>query len=369
MAILREEWLRSSETFIRDHAATLRRWTPVTGAYLRLPQPLSEPDCFVLTGNRAAEAAYRYGPKRPWHGRLARALADRDVNLMHVHFGVDALALLPVHALLGVPLVVTFHGYDASAVDAPVLRDYFARIGEVFAAAHRLIAVSDFVAAQLRGLGAPPEKISTRFNGVVLERFSAERAPAHVPSVLFVGRLVEKKGVTDLLEAAALLEDRGRGVRIDIVGDGPLARSLRQVVDRRGLDVRFHAFATHDAIAQLMRRSTVVCIPSRRAPDGDSEGLPTVAVEAAASGVAVVATRHAGMAEIVVDGETGLLSPEGDPEGLAKNLDRVLLDGELAAALGAAGRRRATELFDIRRQVAGLEQLYDEVVANATLTP
>ena len=368
VAVLRREWLRPSETFVRDHVAALQRWTPVTGAYLRVPRTVSEPDCRVATGSRPAEFAWRYGPRRPWQRRLARQLAEREVAAMHVHFGVDALDLLPVRELLGVPLVVTFHGYDASATGRANMRDYFARIGEVFAAADRLVAVSDFVAGRLRELAAPGEKIRTVVNGVDVERFAGTRLPpgaAEPPSVLFVGRLVEKKGVADLLDAAASLPAPSRA-RIDVVGDGPLAEPLARTAAARGLDVRFHAFAGHDAIAAMMRRATLVCVPSRQAADGDSEGLPTVAVEAAAAGVPVVATRHAGLPEIVVDGETGLLAPEGDVAGLAAQMERVLGDPALAAALGAAARRRATARFDIRRQARVLEQLYDEAVAEHT---
>lgn len=364
VAVLRREWLRPSETFVRDHVAALGRWTPVTGAYLQVPGTVDVPDCRVAVGHRPAEFAWRYGPRQPWARRLARLLSERGVAALHAHFGVDALALLPVRELLDVPLVVTFHGYDASATGRANLRRYFARIGEVFAAADRIVAVSGFVAERLRDLGAPAGRIRTVVNGVDVRRFAGERVPpgpAEAPSVLFVGRLVEKKGVADLLDAVAALEPPARP-RIDVVGDGPLAGPLRRTAAERGLDVRFHSFAGHDDVVAMMRRCTLVCVPSRRAADGDSEGLPTVAVEAAAAGVPVVATRHAGLPEIVVDGGTGLLVPEADPGGLAAALQRLLADPGVAAAFGAAARRRAVERFDIRRQAAVLEGLYDEVV-------
>jgi colanic acid/amylovoran biosynthesis glycosyltransferase len=374
VAVLRREWLRPSETFVRDHAANLTRWAPVTGAFLRVPAPLTEPDCTVATLRPVTEIAYRYGPRRPWSAALSRRLAARGTRLMHVHFGPDALDLLDVRARLDVPLFVTFHGYDVSATRSPVMREYFAHVAEVFAAAHTLIAVSGFVADRLRELGAPPDKIQTHVNGIGLARFTGparpdgtdasdrrDRPDSADASVLFVGRLVEKKGLGDLLSALARPELRG--TRVDVVGDGELGPQLRRRAQELGLEVTFHDQASHERVAELMRRARLVCIPSRTAADGDSEGLPTVAVEAAATGVPIVATRHAGMPEIVVDGVNGLLSPEGDVAALAANLARLLEYPELARRYGQAGREIARTRFDMRTQVARLEALYDSAVA------
>jgi colanic acid/amylovoran biosynthesis glycosyltransferase len=107
-----------------------------------------------------------------------------------------------------------------------------------------------------------------------------------------------------------------------------------------------------------MAESRVFAAPSKTAPDGDSEGLPTTIVEAAGLGLPVVATRHSGIPEAVVDGETGLLGAEGDRAALAANLRRLLADDALRTQLGAAARKHAEASFDVRRQAGRLEELY-----------
>jgi glycosyltransferase involved in cell wall biosynthesis len=362
VALLRQYWLPKSETFIRDQVQLLSSWSPVTGGYLRLPEPLIEPDAYAISSKRFGWRILETAPRSLLANRLAKKLARRAPSLMHVHFGNDALDLLPVHERLDVPLFVTFHGFDATATRDPLLANYFDRIGDVFERATKLLAVSDFIAGRLVELGAPPAKVVTRYNGIPLgPRTAAPRdgVTDESASVLFVGRLVEKKGVADLLAAVAALPPDLRSTAVDVVGDGPLRSQLEVQARELGVNARFHDFVTHERIRVMMARASVVAVPSREASDGDCEGLPTVAVEASSVATPVVATRHAGLPEIVLDEETGLLSDEGDIQALSTNLARILSDAGLRTRLGRAGADRVRAAFDMHDQVAALERLYD----------
>jgi glycosyltransferase involved in cell wall biosynthesis len=187
--------------------------------------------------------------------------------------------------------------------------------------------------------------------------------------LVFVGRLVDKKGVSDLLAALSLLAERGLRPRLAIVGDGPLRQALEEIATSRGLAVEFLGHLAPDAVAQIMRESRVFAAPSRTAPSGDAEGFGMVYLEAALAGIPAVAYRHGGVPEAIVEGATGILADEGDIEGLATAIETLLADAATRAAMGSAAEARVRAEFDIDSRTEQLVELYDEVVrASAQLT-
>jgi glycosyltransferase involved in cell wall biosynthesis len=176
---------------------------------------------------------------------------------------------------------------------------------------------------------------------------------------LFVGRLVEKKGCEYLIESMSLLERDGISVTAVLIGDGPLRPDLERLASEAGANVQFKGFLPIDEVRRWMNRAAVVAVPSVTAANGDSEGLPTVILEAQAMGAAVVATRHSGNPEGVAEGSTAILVPERDAAALAAALRVFLSEPEKARAFGENGRRFVAENFEIGRQVAGLEDIYE----------
>ena len=215
------------------------------------------------------------------------------------------------------------------------------------------VCVSEFVRDRLLGRGFPPEKLEVIHQGVELDAAQAAE-PAGDPYVLFVGRFVEKKGVSDLIAVMRLLESRGTGARLVLIGDGPLAGALRD--EARGLQrVEFLGWLPNAAVRSWMRGALALCVPSVTGREGDSEGLPTVIFEAMAEGVPVVGSDHAGIAEAVEHGTTGLIVPEGDPPALADALASLITRPELRGRLGTAARAVAAERFSALRQSRLLE--------------
>ena len=216
--------------------------------------------------------------------------------------------------------------------------------------------VSEANRAYLSGiLGAEAARVVVVPNSVDERRF-APVDQRDGDRVVTVGRLIEKKGIGDLVAACARLHDQGQGVRLEVIGDGPLRPHLEQAAAASGLDVAFLGALPHEEILARVAGATIFCLPCVVAGTGDRDGLPTAVLEAMVLGVPVVTTAVNGLADAVVDGESGLTVPERDPIALAAALARLLGDPALADRLGANGRRRVEEHFALHRSVALLRR-------------
>ena len=256
-------------------------------------------------------------------------------DLVHAHWwfpgGASAAAAVAPSPL---PLVTTSHGSDVRLVDAmPGGRRMLAAVVRRSA---RFTAVSTWLAEQIRAAVPGSEPIVAPMPANV-ELF-APSPDARRDRLLFVGRLNTQKGLAFLLQALAKTK---RPVPLDVVAEGPDATELRALADGLGLGARVSWLGNRPAaeLAALYQRAAAVVMPSV------GEGLGMVAVEAQLTETPVVAFASGGLTDVVVDGRTGLLVPPGDVPALTAALDRVLADGRLASALGAAGRTAALERF------------------------
>jgi len=372
VAMFRADLLPASETFIRGQGLAVRRHEVVFAGVRRLADGLELPPARVVIGegrSRWRRAVLRRLVREDPDARLVAACRGRGVALVHAHFGPDGVRALGLADGLGVPLVVTYWGFDATLTDPAMraaggpLEEYVRRRGELWERASRILAVSQAIADHVVRQGAPPAKIRVLHTAV--QPAAAAPVTPREPVVLFVGRHVEKKGLDDLIAAMARVDAEVPGARLLVLGDGPLRLGLEDVARRTLRGVHFAGWRDPAGVAEAMAGARVLCVPSRRATNGDSEGLPTVVLEAMAAGLPVVGTRHSGIPEAVTDGESGLLVPEGDVEGLSRALVAVLRDEDLARRLGARGRDQALQRFDVSRQAAQLECHYDEVLGLA----
>jgi glycosyltransferase involved in cell wall biosynthesis len=178
--------------------------------------------------------------------------------------------------------------------------------------------------------------------------------------ILAVGRLVEKKGFGDLIEACGILERQGRRFGCRIVGAGALAADLQGRIHRWGLADRVELVGPRpqNEVIEEMRNAAVLAVPCIVGQDGDRDGLPNVIQEAFALGTPVVSTDVTGIPEVVRDGETGLQIPQRDPQALAHALERLLLDPALRVRLARGARRLIEAEFDIRRNSARRRALF-----------
>jgi glycosyltransferase involved in cell wall biosynthesis len=357
VGIWRSAMLGGSETFVRNQGDALTRWRPTYLGATRVASALARDTDLIAYPSEADRTAFlrlRLTGRSP---RLRRMLAGLD--LIHAHFGGDGWLISGEATRLGLPLVVTVHGHDVTRQPASGgahgLR-YRRNLRTVFARAAVIIAVSDVIKSKAIGWGADPAKVRVHYTGVPIP------PPATRPKrwdVAFVGRFVEKKGTDDLVAALASLGSASP--RAVFVGDGPLLPAIRAYAEKLRVKADFLGSRPPADVHRVLLESRMLAAPSRTAADGDTEGLPTTVLEAAALGLPVVATRHSGIPEAVTDGETGLLSAEGDRPALAANLARLLADDSLCERLGKQARTLMESTFDLVKQTGRLEDLYDEV--------
>ena len=368
MAVYRNRLILASETYIRTQGEALSRYSSYYVGMRRVPRGLELPSerVFVLNrggmAGRARELAYQVLGVSP---RLVTAVHAVRPALLHAHLGVDGAAALPLARQLGVPLVVTFHGFDATATDEATrergrrYRVYLRRREALKREARLFIAVSQFTRARLLDRGYPENKIVVHYIGVDTELFRPDPAVAREPVVLFVGRLIEKKGVEHLIAAMREVQARVPGADLVIAGNGALRPELERRARETGVRARFLGVIQPEEVRAWMNRARALCVPSVTAANGDAEGLPIVALEAMAMGLPIVGSASAGIPEAVSHGTNGFLAAEGDDRALASHLHALLTNTPLWERMSRATLQLVRERFDLRTQTAALEELYD----------
>jgi glycosyltransferase involved in cell wall biosynthesis len=347
----------SESTFIRAHMQRLpARVTVLAGLE---PPPLSEDDLPVAASKRdrilraAGRRLLRRDFAKATDAAIARHLLRERVTAVLAEYGPTGARLLSACRLARIPLIVHFHGYDASV--RKVVEGH-GRYAKLFAGAAAVIAVSRDMEARLLALGAPPERLHYIPYGVDTALFAAGD-PAHAPPVFVsVGRFVEKKSPELTLVAFRKVRDEVPEARLVMIGDGPLLGPAQRLARALALDeaVTFRGAEPPSVVAAALAGSRAFVQHSVTALDGDEEGTPLSVIEASAAGLPVVATRHAGIKDVVVEGVTGYLVAEGDVDAMAGHMIRLAREPELAAGLGRAGRARAGEHFSIERRIGEL---------------
>jgi glycosyltransferase involved in cell wall biosynthesis len=294
-------------------------------------------------------------------------MRDLQPKIVHGHFGPDACEAIPLAAVLQVPLIVTFHGFDATLTDFALRhtrpgRRYLRRRETLKRAAGKFIAVSNFIAEKLVGQGFPREKIQVHYIGADTTDFQSDPILAREKTVLFVGRLVEKKGCEYLIRAMELVQKEMPDVELVIVGDGPLRDSLERLAKSRLRRFTFTGTQPAKSVRDRMNRAAVLCTPSIVAASGDAEGFGMVFIEAQSSGLPVVSFASGGIPEAVRHGESGYLAPEKDWRALSEYIAKLLVDGDLWARFSHAGRSLVERVFDVNLQTAKLERIYEETI-------
>jgi len=364
VAVWKRAWLPPSETFIRNQIDALQDWRALPFGVSRLESILSRESDAILFGDsiwdKIALARFRVTGRSP---RVERFLRANDVSVVHAHFGSEAVSIWRQCRHLGIPLVVTLHGHDITAgPKTPGFEGwrYRRRLRRMFAYASAIVAVSEFIRGQALLYGAPASKTVVRYIGIPT-RDQRVRDAEPKWDIAFVGRLSEKKGVSDLLQALVLLGEMGRAARVVIVGSGPLKPELRAFSKAHRLNVEFLGHQNSAGVRSVLAASRFFVAPSQLAPSGDAEGFGLVFLEAALAGLAVVAYRHGGVPEAVADGTTGLLCEEKNVDSLAEAIALFLSDVQRTEHFGTAGSQRVLDHFDVTSRTAELEQIYTSV--------
>jgi colanic acid/amylovoran biosynthesis glycosyltransferase len=360
-------YLGLSETFIYDQITRHIEYKPIV-----LTNRTQNLGLFPFPDIRISPQPYgiEWAFDRAWFHTMGDSLKfewimrRESVSIMHAHYGTHGIYACSIKKRVNIPLITSFYGFDASRIlkQDPRAYNILFKEGDLF------LAVSEFLRQRLIGAGCPKEKVLVQLTGIDLKRFPYKlREPPHDGKIrlLHVGRLVEKKGLIVLINALPKVLEEHPNISLTVIGEGPEREKIEAQANQLGVGKHVQLLGAQNRvrIIQELLDSHIFVLPSLTAQDGDTEGLPTVILEAQATGMPIVATHHAGIPEEVVEGETGELAKEGDVDDLCTKLVYLLDRPEIWGKYGNAGRQHIEKNFDITRQVARLEDIYDGLLS------
>ena len=302
-----------------------------------------------------------------------KVLKKTQVVLLHSHFGNRGFFDLKLKQKLNIPQVTTFYGHDVSMLAQE--ERWKRRFKILFQQCDLICAEGNYMKKSLLELGCPDSKVRVQHLGIDCDEIPfILRKPAdrHKIKILIAGTFREKKGITYALEAFAKLTSKYKNIEATLVGDA--GRSQREIDYKREIittittrniadKVTCLGFLPYPAFIEEAKNNHIFLSPSIHPSDGETEGgAPVALIEMSAYGMPIVSTFHCDIPEVVIDGKSGFLVQEKDSDGLAERLEYLITHPELWEAMGRAGRKHIEEEFNIVKQVAKLEALYDSVL-------
>jgi len=287
---------------------------------------------------------------------LRRRCRQLGVHHVHAHFaGMAARAAYWLHRISDCSYSITAHANDF--MDASKQR----YLSEIFKHALFIVTETDFSVEYIeKRFPETVGKVHRVYNGIHTSEFVSRKSALSPPRILSVGRCVEKKGYFDLIEACKQLQDLD--FSCDLVGSGPLEDEMRRAISKNRLDkkVRVAGSKSCEEIRHMLEESTLFVLACRTEKEGGSDNLPTVILEAMSASRPVVSTRIAGIPEMIVDGKTGYLVSEQNPEALAEAMRRVMTQPAHAEEMGRCGNERVHALFDTKVTIPHLIQIFEK---------
>jgi len=367
-----DRYLPASQSFVAQQAKALTRYQPEVLAGRLVDSPSRAIGNFPvhdISGSYAMRA-----------GELAVKLvrlpvpsafpAVRQAALVHAHFGKNGYVIGPLAMAAGKPLVTTFHGFDATfggkASDAGGFNQarFFGHGRREMAGWNSWnIAVSDFIANRLKTLGFAGDRVFRHYIGIDTKLFHQRTVERRVNRVVSISRFVEYKGHRYIVDALAEVQKSGIPVELVMVGQGPLRQEIESYARKRVAQVEVIDRLTQLEIADLLATARVYVHGSVTLDSGHAEAFGITNLEAQAVGTPVVAFRSGGVAEAMIDGQTGTAVGERDVNAMASAIAALLTDDGQWQSYSRSAAEMVADRFDIRTQSARLEDYYDSVIA------
>lgn len=283
-------------------------------------------------------------------------LREKKIDVVLAEYGTTAAQIMPACQRAKVPLVVHFHGFDASRYDT--LQIYADSYREMFQYASTVISVSEAMSLALVRLGCPREKIEKNPYGPLPDFFEI-KPDYHSNILLAVGRHTAKKAPYLTLDAFRRAHEIRPELRLRFIGTGELMEVSQRLVAAWGLQdcVELMGAADPECVVESMTNAFAFVQHSVRANNGDAEGTPVAILEASAAGLPVISTAHAGIPEVVVHGETGFIVEPGDVQGMTNRIVELACNRDLVQSLGQSARSRTREYFAMERHIAQLDNI------------
>jgi colanic acid/amylovoran biosynthesis glycosyltransferase len=296
---------------------------------------------------------------------FSKSVRANNISLLHIYFGNNGVFWLPFFRKRAVPIIVSFHGADvAVGFNTPSGQR---RLKQVFEAADLLLARSHSIRQSMIATGCSPDKIRIQRTGIPGADFRYQRRSFPDEGrfqFLQACRLINKKGIEVTLKAYAKFLERWPNSNLVIAGDGPLRKPLEQLAQQLGLGgrVAFTGFLTKEQLLKVYYESHLFIHPSETTSAGDNEGIPNSLLEAMATGLCSIATRHGGIPEAVEHLQNGVLVEERDFDGVHYWMNRLTDDWSLAVEMGRRAAETISREFDSETQIQKLESVYLELI-------
>ena len=353
-----------SETFVDDHARclpgqvqTAYGFPPRVDGLFRLDGTIASVFCIAkswLSGSRPQ--GDKFGD---WVTSicLAEILKKGKFDVVLAEYGTHGAQIMEACRQQNIPLVVHFHGFDASVTS--VLEEFRDAYKRMFAIAKAIVVVSDPMRQRLLELGAPENKLRRTCYGIDCKKYGGAEPENSSIEFLSVGRFVEKKAPHMTLFAFQQLVDSFPEAKLKMIGDGTLLPICRDLARQLKIEnhVTFMGAQSRASVQSEMKLARAFVQHSVCANNGDREGTPVAILEAGASGLPVVATRHEGIPDAVIDGHTGFLVEENDVNSMATALEKLARDKVSAGRLGRAGRDHIQQNFSQEMRIAELANI------------
>jgi colanic acid/amylovoran biosynthesis glycosyltransferase len=366
IALISPEKSPYSTTFIQAHKQLIH--AKVFHLY-GIFYPTHAEDSGELVKNSLLERIKRYVYKalnkkdNYHHTILYKYFKSRHIQLVLAEFGPVGAEVYKVCKMAGIPLLVHFHGFDAWA--KPTLDKYGTIYRSMFSYASYILGVSKDMCQQLIDLGAPTHKVIYNCHGPNDAFFKI--SPLLDKNIFLAeGRFVDKKAPYLTILAFKYVLDLVPDAELHFIGDGTLLFVCKNIVHalQIGQSVHFHGSLSHDQTYTLFEKALCFVQHSIVAENGDSEGTPVAILEASASCLPVVSTRHAGIQDVVIHGETGYLVEEKDVKGMAAYMVRLAQNKQIAMQMGQQGRRFIHENYTTQKHIAILDELIQKSIPN-----
>lgn len=368
ICVTRSNKFSPSETFLRNQIKGLENYArvfPVYGGYL----PEYEENGKLLNTrwywflDKLSKNVLKKENNYFGNYGASEYLKKNKIDIVLANYGISGVKLMPICKKLNLPLIVHFHGFDAS--HKPTLRKYQSDYLDLFNYTKAIITVSHDMAEALIKMGAPAKKVFINVYGVDTDFFAPGYLPKMDSSFIAVARFAPKKSPQTSITAFYKVLQSLPDATLTMVGPKEeLYKDCVHLVDKLQISdkVNFSGAKSPQEILPMLQRSTIFIQHSMVAPDGDSEGTPNSVLEASACGLPVVSTLHGGIKDAVIHGKTGFLVEEGDVEGMADYMIRLAEDSLLAKEMGENGRKYMEEEYAMDRQIHRLYEIIENTV-------
>ena len=291
---------------------------------------------------------------------LIQSWITNSIEVVLAEYGPAGVEVMNACQKANLPLVVHFHGFDAYRDD--VLSFYGERYVELFKKASTIVVVSKDMEVQLLNLGCPKEKLKLIHYGVDTELFSPSAEIQTRENFIACGRFVAKKAPLYTIRAFEKVVTQYPEARLTFIGDGELFNEAKNLSIELGIsqNIDFKGVLSPNEVALEMKKHAVFVQHSIKTTDNDSEGTPLSILEASSAGLAIVATKHGGIVDVVEDGHSGLIVEEGDVQAMSESMVHLFKDPNRVKEMGRAGRERVLQGFSQTRYIDNLMDVLDE---------